>query len=239
MADIFQGAEFAAETAFSAVILGSLGSVQSAYQTLAQNYYNMYQTQRQFYFNVFQNGGELPFANEQFGIAFYSPDYLGVDNIGYFPPGAFYLFNQELSVRGGFLGATIERYNSRYAPGSGGSIENSLTFNMETANIADSWIDYMNRYEEHKRDVFNERRWANRMGSLSFGVKEAYTVEQGLATSFYEFDQAQGNLVSSENSILNGLATFVGDRVSQRNLRNELGTVPNYQTSNFLTNVLP
>jgi len=245
MADYFQGAELAAETAIGFLVANAINDTQGDYNDLATNYFNLYQTQRQFYFNNFQLNGEAPFATEQFGIVFYNPDYVGVFNTGYFPPGAWYLFNPELTNRLLLLGSTTVNgywrgYASRYTPyGNVIHQEISGTFDMEVASILDDWNSYMNRYEEHKRDVFNERRWANRMGSLSYGVKEAYTVERGLGTAFADFDQAQGQLISADSTILNGLATFAGYRHMQKGIREDLGSVPDYQSPSFLTHVVP
>jgi len=246
MADYFQGAEFAAETAIGFLVANAINDVQNDYNTLATNYFTDYQTQREFYFSNFQLSGEAPFATEQFGVIFYDPDYIGVFNTGYFPPGAWYLFRPELANRLGALGDTFvdgywQTFASRYTPG-GVTINQEIsgTFAVDVGSIRDDWDSYMNRYEEHKRDVWNEKRWADQMGSLSYGVKEAYSVERGLGTSFGVFDEAQGKLISADSSLVNGLATFAGYRQMQKALRDDLGTVPTYQTpSGFLTNAIP
>jgi hypothetical protein len=245
MADYFQGAELAAETAIGFLVANEINNVQSKYNDLATDYFNLYQTQRQFYYNNFQLNGEAPFATEQFGITFYAPDYTGTFHTGYFPPGAWFLFNPEVTNRVAALGTNTANgywadYANRYTPTSiAPAFEVSSTFATELASILDDWNSYMNRYEEHKRDVFNERRWANRMGSLSYGVKEAYTVERGLGTAFGDFDEAQGHLISADATLLNGLSTFAGYRSMQKALREDLGTVPEYQNSSFLTHVIP
>ncbi len=243
MADYFQGAEFAAETVVGFLVANAINNVQDKYNTLAQNYYNLYATQRNFYYTNFQANGEAPFATEQFGITFYTPDYVGVNHTGYFPPGAWYLFNPVLTARDAALGNTVsfgywQRYSQRYSPNGQASVEISGTFAMERAAIFDDWNSYMNRYEEHKRDVYNERRWTDQMGSLSYGVKEAYTVERGMGTSFAQFDEAQGNLISADSSVLNGLATFAGYRRMQKAVREDLGTLPDYQSPTFGTNTI-
>ncbi len=245
MADYFQGAELAAETIIGFLVANAVNNVQSDYNTLAQNYFNLYQTQRNFYFNNFQLSGEAPFATEQFGIAFYSPDYVGVYHNGYLPPGVWLFFRPQLTNRLASLGSTItngywQQFAERYTPSTASVIQEiSGTFAMEVANTLDDWDSYQNRYEEHKRDVLNERRWSSQMGSLSYGVKEAYTVERGLATGFEVYDEAQGQLISADNTVLNGLATFAGYKQMQKALNEDLGTVPDYQESSFLTNVMP
>jgi len=245
MADYGQIAEFAAETVVGFLVANAVNNVQNDYNNLATNYFNLYQTQRNFYFNNFQLNGEAPFATEQYGITFYTPDYIGVFHSGYFPPGTWYFFNFEINNRLNLIGSPIADgywpgYASRYTPNSDAiQLEISGTFNMEVAAILDDWNSYMNRYEEHKRDVFNERRWANQMGSLSYGVKEAYTVERGMGTAFSDYDKAQGQLISADSTVLNGLATFAGYRQMQKALRDDLGTVPDYQNTSFMTHVIP
>jgi hypothetical protein len=246
MADYGQIAEFAAETAIGLIVANAISNTQSQYYSLAQAYFNMYQTQREFYFNTFQNSGELPFSNEQFGIQFYAPDYVGLDNTGYFPPGVWWLFNQIAPTRISVSASTPSYYSSRYTPDFQTpatelqpSATYSQTYAVETAEIMDDWNSYFNRYEEHKRDVFNERRWANRMGSLSYGVKEAYAVERELGTSFAVYDKAQGELTSEYDTVLNGLATSFAYSRMQKSVRENLGVVPQYQQNSFLTSIYP
>jgi hypothetical protein len=240
MVDAFQGLEYVVDLALSIAITAQLANVQSSYDTLAKNYFILYQTQRNFYFSNFQLSGEAPFATEQFGIPFYTPDYVGLFNTGYFPPGVWYLFNPEIAIREqAFGGPSLYGYWARMAARYGTTQNDGGSVEVDFACILDDWNSYQNRYEEHKRDVFNERRWANQQGSLSYGVKEAYTVERGLATSFSIFDEAQGQLISEDDTLMNGLATFAGYRQIQKALREDLGTVPNYQSNSFLTNVIP
>lgn len=245
MADYFQGIEFAAETVVGLLVANAINDVQNKYTTLATNYFNDYQSQREFYFNTFQQHGEAPFNTEQFGISFYSPTYTAVFYTGsVFPPSAMYLFGPAISNRKTALGGydsygTWSRFASRYAAVANififdGIQELSGSFGMDVADITDDWFSYMFRYEEHKRDVFNERRWADQMGSLSYGIKEAYAVEREMGTSFEVYDKAQGQLISAEDTVLNGLATFAGYRQMQKDVKADLGTLPNYQDSSFL-----
>jgi hypothetical protein len=244
MADYAQAAEFAAETFVGFLVANAINNVQNDYNDLAVNYFNLYQYQRTFYFNNFQFSGELPFANEQFGITFYDPEYIQVNNIGYFPPSSMWLFLPQFANRLSAIGSEVSagywrRYGSRYVPfGMTQFQEVSGTFSMTIAEIKDDWWSYQFRYEEHKRDVLNERRWASQMGSLSYGVKEAYEVERGMGTSFQVMDEAHAQLISADSTMLNGLATFAGYRRMQKSLQEDLGTVPHYQSPSFLTNAI-
>lgn len=238
MADYGEIAEAAAEIALEAALVIAINNVQNDYFDLATKYYNDYSAQRQFYFDNFQLQGEAPFATEQFGISFYIPDYVGLFNTGYFPPGTWYLFGPQITLRKNVFGntsaGTWKRFADRYA-----ATQDTSSYIMDLASTFDDWSSYQNRYEEHRRDVFNERKWANEVGALSFGVKEAYIVERGLATSFADFDKAQGELVSEESTVANGLATFAGYRKMQKALELDLGTDPNYQEHSFLRNIIP
>lgn len=237
MADYFQGGEMLLEAVIAFYIASQVEAVEEAYVKIANQQYVNYFNQRSFYFDTFQRQGEGPFVSEQFGIPWYIPDYVGNFNTGYFPPSAWYMFSPELVNRTQALGDSTQgywmRYGARYSSIGAARLDNS-SFGIDIASIYDDWNSYMNRYEEHKRDVFNERRWANRMGALSYGIKEAYEIAVGLATSFQVFDKAQGELVSEGNTMLNGLATFAGYRQMQSALDKSLGTDPNYATPFFL-----
>ena len=204
-------------------------AIAENYINLANNYYADYSVMRNFYYNTFQQQGELPFTNETFGLAFYAPDYIGVNNVGYLPPGAWYLFNPELVSRTANITATQGRYGSRYSA----PLEVAGSAPMDVASITDDWNSYMNRYEEHKRDVFNARWWASRMDALSYGNKEAAMTERGLATSFAVFDNASGELESNINSIGNGLASYRNYVNTVKDLSKDFDNVPFEQRSYF------
>jgi len=217
----------------------ALQRVQNKYHVIATNYYYHYQRQRQFYYDTFQIGGEGPFVLEQFGIVFYTPDYVGMDSIGYFPPGAWFLFNPQLSNRKAMMGdqnteGYWKRFAERYNPTMAAVTLDTSSYALDVASVFDDWNSYMNRYEEHKRDVLNERRWANMVGALGFGIKTGEQIERGMATAFDVFDKSQGQLVSSLNTIGNGLATSFGYRRMQNALKDELGTNPDYMDHFFL-----
>lgn len=223
MADTFQGIELALETFGVIAVTAQLNIIQTAYDTLAKNYYTLYKTQRDFYFNNFQVSGELPFVTEQFGVAFYGPDYGSTNHVGYLPPSVGFLFYPQEANRIASLGSpTTAGYWSRYGSRYGSSQEQAGSYFMDLASLVDDWSSYQFRYEEHKRDVLNERRWASQMGALSYGVKEAYNVESGLGTSFQVMDEAQGQLISQDSTIVNGLATYIGNKQARKALKEDL-----------------
>jgi hypothetical protein len=239
MTDWAQAVSVASQIAASIIVVDALNRVQNKYNQLALKYYSHYETQRQFYFNTFQAQGEAPFVFEQFGITFYSPDYVGMDRVDYLPPGAWYLFNPELTNRVNAMGNSTTdgywpRFTGRYTPSRAAVLLDATSYAMDLASVIDDWNSYINRYEEHKRDVLNERRWGNMVGALEYGTKHGESVEWGLATSFAVFDKAQGEYSSSLSTIANGLATHAGYRRMQSALKDELGTDPQYMGNFFL-----
>jgi hypothetical protein len=238
MADWGKIASDAIQSGIAIIIAARLRSVQEEYTRISISYYSHYYQLREFYFNTFETQGEGPFTYEQFSIPFYVPDYVGTFRSGYFPPGAWYLFNSELSFRINAIGSNSvagywQGYARRYSPYGALTLDTS-SYAMDLACVLDDWNSYMNRYEEHKRDVLNERRWASQIGALQFGTKEGYAIERGLATSFEIFDTAQGQLTSSLDTIANGLATHAGYRRMQEALENDLGTNPILMNNFFL-----
>jgi hypothetical protein len=239
MTDWAEAASAAVQLASSLIVVDTLRKVQNEYNALAKKYYSNYEVQRRFYSETFQLAGEGPFVYEQFDIPFYEPDYFGMDSVGYFSPGAWFLFRPQLDNRINAMGndqvpGYWKRFAKRYNP-----IQSAITLDMssyalDVASINDDWNSYMNRYEEHKRDVLNERRWANQVGALGFSIKTGEQIERGLATAFSVFDKAQGQLTSSLDTIGNGLASSFGYKRMQNALKDELGTVPMYDGHFFL-----
>jgi len=206
VANTYDAAKTAAETStvsIAAAFLQTLINLQ--YLNLARDYYNLYKDQRDFYYNTFQQNGELPFANEQFSVAQYNPDYVGLFNAGILPPGALYIFKPIYNNRRvNFISGAISRHARMY----NAQVEQSTSLEVDLACTYTDWFSYQFRYEEHKRDVFNERRWANQMDALSYGIKEAATVERGLATSFNAMDEASTKLGNSFAVLGDGYALY-------------------------------
>jgi hypothetical protein len=239
MSDWFKAVSDAAQFVEAVGIVLKLRAIQSRYNVIATKYYSHFKQQRDFYYNTFQMQGEGPFVFEQFGIAFYNPDYYGMNNTGYLTPGAWFLFNPQITNRMVMMGnQNIEgywkRFAERYSPNVASTVLDTSSYAIDVASVNDDWNSYMNRYEEHKRDVLNERRWANMVNALDYGTKTGSQIERGMATSFDVFDTAQGQLVSSLDTIGNGLATSFGYRRMQTALKDELGTVPMYDGHFFL-----
>jgi hypothetical protein len=171
------------------------------YINLADNYYDLYKEQRDYYYNNFQANGEAPLNSEVFAVPFYTPDYVGLTNASvlyYFPTE----FNQVTVAN------FAENLGNHRRMFFSANVIPADTVKVDIAELHDDWYDYQFRYEEHKRDVYNARRWAQQMDSSSFGVKEGAQVERGLATSFQVFDEANGQMISGINSITNGLAAY-------------------------------
>jgi hypothetical protein len=77
---------------------------------------------------------------------------------------------------------------------------------LDRAAIIDDYATYLFRYEEHRKDVYDERTWEWQNQALNFGVKQASVVESGLAMSFKFLDEAEGNMADWFATQSNGIA---------------------------------
>lgn len=225
MTDIFQGLALVSDLA--AAGLGFAGQFLTAQKhiDLASKYYDLYDEQRQYYYGNFQANGELPLNNQVFAVPFYTPGYTGATTAS-----ALFWFNNFRTVVNNFFPLTIVRHTNMY---NAGNFISQPSFDVDFAEIQDDWYSYMFRYEEHKRDVYNARRWAQQMDSLGYGVKEGASVERGLATSFQVFDEAQGQLGSALNTLGNGLSTYSRYNKVINAFMNEPEAERKQQQSNF------
>lgn len=202
MADIFQGAGLAADVISAVTYVLIYEYIQSEYIKLADDYYDLYKDERDFYYNVFQQTGEGPLNAEVFAEPFYTPEYAGVLNTS-----SLFYFNPWLAnLKTNFPETLARKHRMFNVPDI--NFINFPSLATDMAAIDDDWKSYMFRYEEHKRDVLNERRWTHQMDSSAYGVKAGAQATEGLATSFRVFDDANGQLVSSVASLGNGLATY-------------------------------
>lgn len=224
MADYFQGAEILTDIVAGAAFAAVEAYVSSQYIDLANNYYDLYQEQRNFYYNNFQQNGEAPLVTELSAIPFYVPDYSGVSGAS-----SIYYFAPELAFQ---LGNFTPTFTNHLRMFNSADLSPVVPSAVALAEIADDWDSYYFRLEEHKRDVYNARRWEQEMDALAYGVKTAANVERGLATSFMYFDEANGQLNSSINSIGNGFFAYQGYRKEVK----ELLQTPSAQRSNFSSN---
>lgn len=223
-----QSEELIAAAAISA-LLGAYIAI--AYTDLAQKYYDMYDAQRQFYYNNFQNNtsGESglltqvfvnPLAgNGQSGTS-YTPQYLAqAANIaGFDTQGAFssdwWQFHANMYNDAPFSAANNPRGYSIAGIGEPEALDKAAT-------IAD-YDTYLFRYEEHRKDVYDERTWEWQNQALNFGIKQANVVESGLATSFKFLDESMGNMSDWFATQSNGLAKYAGYRSSYNRSAEEL-----------------
>lgn len=211
MGDATTAAIIAADTAAGAAFAILIGLVASDYIGLANDYYHLYRDQRNFYYNTFQQQGELPFTNEQYNTPFYVPLYdasgTWVNNgvtthssLYYYRPQA----QQEANVYATTFFNHLKMYNSNFLV--------NVPALFEISEISDDWATYFYRYEEHRRDVYNARRYAQQMDALSYGVKEGTQIERGLATSFAQFDEAQGRMVSALDTSVDDIFAYTAYR---------------------------
>lgn len=210
MGDITTAAIIAADTAAGIAFAILISLVAGDYIDLANDYYHLYRDQRNFYYNNFQLQGEAPLNNELYGVPFYVPlyDSTGVwisngvttrSSLYYWRTQANY---QDTTVFPTTLTNHLLMFNANL------SLVTPALF--ELSEINNDWATYYYNYEEHRRDVYNARRYAQQMDSLSYGVKEGAQIERGLATSFAAFDEAQGHLVSAMNTTVDDVSAGIG-----------------------------
>lgn len=240
MGDISTGAIITADIIAGAAFATLITLVAGDYIDLANDYYHLYRDQRNYYYNTFQQQGELPLANELYNVPFYVPLYTaggtwvsnGVvtnSSIFYYEPQAAFQANV---VFGNTLFNHLKMYNSNFVL--------NVPALLELSEISDDWRTYFYRYEEHRRDVYNARRYAQQMDSDSFGVKEGAQITRGLATSFAAFDEAQGHIVSALDNSVDDIFAYTAYRKQIREQLEVPKALPdNKARSNFDTSVGP
>lgn len=213
MADTFQGAALSIDVVVGAAYAIFMAYTAQNYIDLARDYYRLYQDQRLYYYNNFQLHGEAPLNSEVFAIPFYIPDYVGVT-----PGSSLYYFSSELNFQKANFAPSfanhLRMFNSQ-------DMSPAVPSDVDLAEITDDWNSYYFRYEEHKRDAHNARRYAQMMDSSAYGVKEGASIERGLAASFQQFDEANGQLVSSVNHAADG---YFGYSAYSKNVNEMLET---------------
>lgn len=218
MADYGQIAANIADAAAGLAYAAVMTYVANNYVDLANDYFDLYQHQRQFYYSNFQLNGEAPINFELFGVPFYVPLYNGalvyVSN-GVITNSSLFYYNAEET----FLVTNFtETFQNHLKMFNSADLTPKVPRDLDFAEIGDDWRSYFFRYEEHRRDVYNARRYEQQMDSLSYGVKEGAMVQRGLATSFERFDSANGELTGSINSLANGYFGYTAYRKEAKEL---------------------
>lgn len=240
MSDTFEAAVIAADTAAGAAYAALMTVIGFQYVDLANNYYDLYKEQRNFYYNNFQAAGELPFNTELYAVPFYVPLYdpsgTYLNNGTTLNSSLFYYTNEVNIVANNFT----ETFQNHLRMFNSGDVNPAVPTFIDLSEIGDDWLSYMFRFEEHRRDVTNSRRFAQNMDSLSYGVKEGAMVERGLATSFLVFDEAQGQLVSSINTLADGYFGYSAYRKEVKEILETPKAIPDrIMGSNFDTSAGP
>jgi len=222
------GLEQGFDLVVSLLIAGLQLTLDAQYSDLSKKYQNVYKTQRDIYNSNFQINGEAVLLNQVFtnplagngqpGTMVYTPQYLGqVQNIENFNEqaggGAFsddVLFPPASPFPNGWWGTHARMYNDLpydYSndPRGFNTLVGEPVALDKAATVAD-FDNYFYRYEEHRKDVYDERTWEWQNQSLNFGVKQASVVESGLATSFKFIDEAEQNMSDWSATQLNGIA---------------------------------
>lgn len=240
MTDALLATVIAADTAAGIAYAILMTTIASQYVDLADDYYDLYKQQRLYYYTFFQQQGELPLNNALFAVPFYVPLYTsgGTYTIeGALVHSSLFYYNPEFAL---LQSNFQENFQNHLRMFNSADLNPIVPTNLDLAEINDDWLSYMFRYEEHRRDVYNARRYAQQMDSASYGVKEGAQVERGLATSFLQFDEAQGNLVSSVNALSDGYFGATAYRNQVREMLETPKAVPDrIMASNFDTSAGP
>lgn len=195
--------------------------VQVEYLQLASDYYDLYAEQRDFYYNNFQGSGfETQFLNQVFDNpllpqgqsgTLYQPQYIQQNAIisNYADPNSAPDFFKEWWLNHTNMYGDIELNTTNGQPIGWEPDELDLQ-----ATIAD-FSTYLERYEEHRKDVYDERTWEWQNQALNFGVKQASVVQSGLATSFGFLDETSGGLADWFATQSKGLATYSAYRKNE------------------------
>lgn len=205
-----------------ALLMKSTYDISDDYIGLAKSYYGIYQRQRQFYYNNFQTGAysELGLLNQVFNTpllpngltgAFYTPQYENQ--------------RHDINLLATTQIANIEwweRHSQMYGDnyfftgndGYGRPLSTGEPYALDYNATIDDYSNYLFRYEEHRKDVYDERSWEWQNQALNVGVKQANLVESGLATSFKFLDTAMNGMADFYSTQANGIASYAGYRKS-------------------------
>jgi hypothetical protein len=216
------------EAAAAAAIIKSQYDLGNDYINLAKNYRDIYARHRNFYYSYFQDGGSdlahtergllfevftnplLP--NNQSGTSYqsqYNPQaqdilqFFGTTIMGQ----GWWIQHANMASTMPFLLGLDSIGNYFIVPTVPGA-----PYDVDyAASIAD-YQTYMFRYEEHRKDVYDERtvEWQNQ--ALNFGVKQASIVESGLGTSFKFIDAANNGLADFYAAQANGIIKNIAFR---------------------------
>ena len=203
---------FADGTAIPIIAAITSVGVSFLYQQLAQKYYDKYSQQRTFYYNNFQNNiaGELGLIQQTQGLPLYAPQYVN-QTITFAAFEAINMFSgNNFNIDWWRIHANMyhdAQFNLSLDAYGAGAFDGA-PLAIDNASIEDDFDTYLFRYEEHRKDVYDERRWEWQNQSLNFGVKQASIIQSGLATSFGFIDTATGTMADFFATQANGLARY-------------------------------
>lgn len=196
-------------------VVAAVAAIISLYQihrvnNVNEEYYEDYKEQREFYFNNYAVGAETPFAAEVFGEPLYTRDM----------PGAYASLRDDmLAYLDPFEGWYERKMRMYHMP----NFLNTVTHTPQTLDRTahqDDWGNYVAAREQHFKDVYDGRRFSRQLDSLNVAIKQATSIERGLASSFAVLDEAYGNTAGFFASLSNGLGQMSGyfDAARERKL---------------------
>ena len=189
--------------------------IQNKYIQLSENYRDMYGGSWTFYNQQFQINGEALLVDQVFNnplggngeanTPFYTPQYAQQwNNVNVF------------RAQGAFSRFWWQNHANMYADAPlnfgcdprGNPITVGEPEQLDIYATVDDADSYLYRYEEHRKDVYDERSWEWQNQSLNFAIKQATMVQSGIATSFKYMDEASGNVADWFATQSDGLSQY-------------------------------
>src|SRR5579872_2263611 len=217
-----------------ALLIQNSFDISDDYLSLAKNYYKIYQTQRNFYYNNFQDGGsdtaytERGLLNQVFNNPLQGNGQTGISYVPQYTQqanNAADFSNRRLSNPEWWVNHAnmyndtnfiygLDAYGANIAIGSPSDVDNAAKL--------DDFDTYLYRYEEHRKDVYDERTWEWQNQVLNFAVKQASVVESGLATSFKFLNSATNTMADFFATQANGVSKYAAFRKSYTDVSQQL-----------------
>lgn len=220
--------------ALDAIVAGANGllaaAVEYKYLSLASDYYDIYKAQRDFYYTNFANynggspiGFEAAFTDQVFDNpllpqgqsgTLYQPQYIAQNALisNFADPASSPNFFKDWWLNHANMYGDIEMNEANF---SGPLMSAWEPDEVDLQATIDDYSTYLERYEEHRKDVYDERTWEWQNQSLNSSVKQASVVQSGLATSFGFLDEASTGLSDWFSTQSNGLSTYSAYRKAE------------------------
>jgi hypothetical protein len=174
--------------------------IAEQYVKLSEHYRDLYTHSWNFYNDNFQVYGESTLVDQVFNNPL----------LGNGEPGTIYIpkyaaqwnVSNIFRAQGGFSRFWWQNHANMYADAPlnfgcdprGNPITIGEPEQLDIYATVDDADSYFYRFEEHLKDVYDERTWGWQTEALNYGVKQANIIQGGYATSFAFTDHASTNL---------------------------------------------